>query len=74
MRKKKESTIDLLKQAFDREFGTEPASYVTFESGHIKLDLEGHLASDAGRATLVIEIECASRVPMAPFEKRSTRR
>lgn len=69
MSKKPGSTVELLRQALDRQFKGQEVSYVFFKGNHLKLDLKGFLASDAGRTALKAEIESARRVPEAPNRK-----
>lgn len=61
-------TVELLKQALDREFG-ERDSFATFEGGRIHVDLSGFLASEEGKKAFAEERRAANAVPEAPRKR-----
>lgn len=65
MSKSAKFSLEILKEALDREFG-ERDSYATFKDGRVHVDLSGFLASDEGKKAFAEEVRAAQAVPAAP--------
>ena len=69
---KKESFIEQLQKALDKEFGPDDC-FVKIENGRAKVDLKGFLNSETGKKAFEEQRKAAQAVPWAPDIKKPKR-